>query len=245
MLLMCPVTEPGIPDPFWVECASIEYDGGEQAPFLDARSGRQNTWTIDLPDEAVKEARESLAQMTPPDTLTDIELKVKWPADLADKALPLLCCFTPDPTAPQTNANQWWQVNEWFEVVLSDGKLLRRGRPGSDTSTDKAVIQRPATSYYLTALEGLGLLQGAIPTWDSVTGYSFGQIRETLFTAEPGKLNTWTITPPEELLTGIREYLAKPAETRTPASGPAELRPGFTAPMRPRESAPQLRRGRS
>ena len=181
-------------------------------------------------------------------TQTSMTIFVTWPADLADKALPLLCHFAPDPAAPQTNANQWWQVNEWFEVVLPDGKLLRRGQRGSETSTDKTRIRRPATSYYLTALEGLGLLRGMgepTPTWNCVTGYSFGQIREMLFTAEQGKLNTWTITPPEELLKGIREYLAKAPEMRAPASGPAELRPGLGAPVRSGESVPPVRRRRN
>ncbi len=248
MLIMCPVTEPGVSEPAWVECARFGYDDLEEAPFLDARSGRQNTWTIDLPDEVLKQARESLAQATPLDMLTDIELKVEWPADLADKALPLLCCFTPDQDAQQTNANQWWQINEWFEVVLPDGKLLRRGERGSETPTEKMGIRRPATSYYLTSLVGMGLLRNegeSRPTWNSVAGYSFGEIRELLFTAEPDKLNTWTITPPEELLRQIREYLAKPVEMRTPASGPAELRPGLAAPVRGGESTPRVRRGRN
>jgi len=52
-----------------------------------------------------------------------------------------------------------------------------------------------------------------------------GEVRQPVdkppvFVAERGKLNTWKITLPDELLKAVREYLA--AETQ-PASEPADV----------------------
>jgi hypothetical protein len=247
--VMYPVSDPNNPTLRGLEVAPDYDPGSEEAPSFDARAGQSNTWTINLPEELLRQVREGIQQSMPTDTLTDVELRVTWPADLADMRLPLFCHFTPDEKAPQSNANPWWSINDWEGIVLADGQwlegwptwawdpgqrswangrrldMLSMGRvndPKAWESRLETRARRPATTYRLVSI-ATGRSMNNRPPWRySVTWESPTLAQAPVFVAEPGKVNSWTITPPGELLNRVREYLARESQ---PASEPATSPP--------------------
>ncbi len=250
LCVMCRASDPNGEGLQWIQCAKVDYEQATQRPTFDAQYGKENTWTIDLPEEVVKQARENLPRCQEPlDMLTDIELRVAWPEDLAGKQFPLLCKFVPATAPPEkVFQNQYWSINEWTPFVRADGYLVwgygyvpipRRPSPIADRRAgtrepDLNVIapegvelkeeqrtRRPATTYWLTAISVLAPTEDAgnpQVRWHLIAAKGFHNSAEPLvLVAGKGKLNTWTITLPEDLLTQVREYVAKES---MPASQP-------------------------
>lgn len=251
--VMVGASHPKQPSLRWVECARLATNRETEDPVFEARYGKDNTWTIDLPEELVKQVRENLPQHEEPlDMLTDIELRVAWPEDLTKRGFTLLCKFVPEPTAPEgAFVNQWWSTNKWMPLVRADGTLVwgheyvrLRSRPsapgarGTDAREpdlglivpegvelqEEARTRRPARTYRLAAISVLAPtedLGNPRVKWHRIAGKEpRGAAEMPVFVAEKDKLNTWTITLPEDLLREVREYLA--AETQ-PASEPADV----------------------
>lgn len=249
LAVMCRASDPTDPNLRRIDCARVDYAEVTQPPMFDAQYGKDNTWTINLPEELVKQARENLPRCQEPlDMLTDIELRVAWPKDLAKRSFPLLCKFVPA-TAPPENVfqNQWWSVNEWMPFIRADGYLVWgyeyaavppkpsrvAGAPESNLNViipegvelkEDPRIRRPATTYWLTAISVLSPTENAMNPqikWHRIAEQEFHDSSEKpTFVAERGKFNRWTITLSEDLLKQVREYLV--AETQ-PASEPADV----------------------